>query len=182
MSKSQPFSGRSLLNAARIDITDKSSDRAGVYERFHSTKDKIETRKNTSTYLYVGKVADFGDKLQEHKDDKSSYGDLTRNSTTLAMIALCELNDSQPDSMFYLTEQIFVCLLQTYRKDVVPQANETKTDANLDYLKFLQAARYFTDVSKAVVRLTGWQGGVERESFGIQNGTNCSSPLLEYGT
>jgi hypothetical protein len=44
------------------------------------------------------------------------------------MIALCILPKSAEDALFYLTKQIFVCLLETYKLGVV---NPTSANANL---------------------------------------------------
>jgi hypothetical protein len=44
------------------------------------------------------------------------------------MIALCILHKSAEDRLFYLTEQIFVCLLETYKLGVV---NPTGMNTNL---------------------------------------------------
>jgi hypothetical protein len=181
LSQSAPFSAKDLVVAARYKIRDSSSsNKAGVYARFHDSTDKVKYWKAKSSYCYVGKTNDFGERHGQHQYTKTSYGDLTRNSSNLVMIALCILDaDSEHEAMFFLVEQIYVCLLETYREGLLKAGI-----ANTDMLKYYQAAKYFTDISKEVFRLTGWQGGIGRgpNSFGIQYGANCSSPLLEYGT
>jgi hypothetical protein len=51
--------------------------------------------------------------------------------------------------MFYLAEQVFVCLLQTYRPGVLGESSTT------EYLNHVQAARWFRDLASTVFSLTG---------------------------
>jgi hypothetical protein len=111
MSKSQPFDGKALLNAARVKINHKSVNGVGVYGRFHTSNDNVQLWKVNSTYLYVGKTSDFGERFHGQKYNTSSYGEWTRNSKLFSMIAFCVLSNLESQSMLYMTEQVFVCLL-----------------------------------------------------------------------
>jgi hypothetical protein len=168
-----------LITAARIRVVDRSpSDRAGVYARFHKSSQNVEHWKPHSRYAYVGKSTDFGLGFESHLHSSSKYGDLSRNSESLDMIALCVLSATANPGMFYLTEQLFVCLWQTYKPDLT---SPTTTDSSL--LVSSKLANYYTNISDEVFRMTGWHGFIGRglASSGIEYGANCSSPLHEYG-
>jgi hypothetical protein len=178
LSSPKPFTALDLLKVARYKIRDSnSSDEAGAYARFHLTTKGVKFWMPEATYAYVGKTNDFARRNEEHKYTTSSYGDMTNNSKSLVMIALCILSKTAEDGLYYLTEQIFVCLLETYKPSVV---NPSGTSTNM--LGFAKVAKYFRDMSNEVFRLTGWQGFIRRgpKSCGIQFGANCSSPLFEY--
>jgi hypothetical protein len=168
-----------LITTAQIRVRDRhSSDRAGVYARFHKSSESVEHWKPNSRYAYVGKSNDLGSHFESHLHSFSKYGDLTRNSESLDMIALCVLSATADPGLFYLTEQLFVCLLQTYKPELT---SPTITDSSL--LVFSKLANYYTNISDEVFRMTGWHGFIGRglASSGIEYGANCSSPLHEYG-
>ncbi|KAJ8116623.1 hypothetical protein OPT61_g1993 [Boeremia exigua] len=171
------FSAGDLMAAARYRITDTSSSgQAEVYAKFHQTSPEVKHWEPNSSYCYVGKANDMESQFSSHKSTASAYHELIQNSSRLRMIALCILPATANDGLFYLTEQIFICLLQTYQSFLL-------TDhPDLEHLQFVQPARYLTDMSNEVFRMTGWRGGVRRASFRIDNGANCSSPLLEYAS
>ncbi|KAH8623770.1 hypothetical protein IG631_21475 [Alternaria alternata] len=101
-----------------------------------------------------------------------------QNSESLDMIALCVLSATAEPGLFYLTEQLFVCLLQTYKSDLL-----SPTIADSGLLTFSKLANYYTNISDEVFHITGWHGFIGRglASSGIEYGANCSSPLHEYG-
>jgi hypothetical protein len=180
LSSPKPFTAEDLMKVARYKIRDvDSSDEAGVYARFHLTSKGVKYWTPGATYAYVGKTIDFPQRNDGHQYATSSYGNMTRNSKSLVVIALCILHKSAEDRLFYLTEQIFVCLLETYKPGVV---NPTSTNTNL--LRFAQMAKCFIYISNEVFRLTAWQGFIRRgpKSCGIQFEANCSSPLFEYSS
>jgi hypothetical protein len=181
LSNPRPFSAQDLTRAARHKITpSSSSNEAGVYARFHQSNGAVTHWVKNTSYCYVGKTADFEGRYHGHMQKTSShYSDLSLNSSIINMIALCVLSKSEEDGMFFLTEQIFVCLLQTYKENLRGSFLHTA-----DALQFVQPARYFTDMSNEVFRATGWQGFLSRgqNSCGIRYGANCSSPLLEYAS
>ncbi|KAI4604615.1 hypothetical protein J4E80_011014 [Alternaria sp. BMP 0032] len=174
-----PFNAKQLIAPAKHKIVDlDSSNSSGVYARVHWTKEKDVSRwEGSSTYLYVGKTNDFASRNEQHKHGQSSYGDLTRNSEVTKMIALCVLPNTADHGLYYLTEQIFVCLLDTYRPDVVDPSHTSP-----EMLPFFQPAKYFVDISREVSKMTGWPGLIRRGpiSSGVRYGANCSSPLMEY--
>ena len=169
-----------LIKAARIKITNpRSSDRAGIYARFHKSSQNVTHWKPNSCYAYVGKSTDFGSRFESHPHSSGKYGDLSRNSESLHMIALCVLSVTAEPGLSYLTEQLFVCLLQTYKPDLL-----SPTIADSGLLAFSKLANYYTNISDEVFHITGWHGFIGRglASSGIEYGANCSSPLHEYGS
>ncbi|OAL57079.1 hypothetical protein IQ07DRAFT_594504 [Pyrenochaeta sp. DS3sAY3a] len=178
LSSGKPFSAQDLIKESKCQIRHStSSNIAGVYARFHKSTDAVENWKPGESYVYVGKTVDFGARFSSHRYATSNYGELTRNSEVLMMIALCILPGATEEGLFYLVEQIFLCLLQTYKEELI-QTDRT----NPSMLSFYQSAEFFIDLSNEVFKTTNWQGGVARgeSSFGIKYGANCSTPLLEY--
>jgi hypothetical protein len=181
LTSNAPFDAQTLFAPAKYKIKDaNSSNMGGVYARLHRTKkDDLSRWKGKSTYLYVGKTNDFASRKEQHKSGNHSYVDLTRNSEVIVMVALCVLPKTADNGLYYLTEQIFVCLLDTYRPDIVNQS-----DTRPAMLNFYQPAKYFIDMSREVSKMIGWLGFIRRgpTSCGVQYGANCSSPLVEYAS
>ncbi|KAI4639082.1 hypothetical protein J4E93_009572 [Alternaria ventricosa] len=178
LASDKPFKGVDLIKAAKYQIRDRtSSNEAGAYLRMHLTNNNVTLWTPKATYAYVGKTNDFAARNYNHDYSTSSYGEMTRNSQSLVMIALCILAKTAEDGMFFLTEQIFVCLLETYKPNVADPSRAT-----LGTLRTVQTAKYFKGISEAVFRTTGWQGFISRgpKSCGVQFGANGSSPLFEY--
>lgn len=75
------------------------------------------------------------------------------------MIALYILPVARDDGLYYLTEQIIICLLETYRLDA---AYLDSTRPHM--LRFCRPARYFMELAEEVFRMTGWQGFCDAES------------------
>lgn len=178
LSNPQKFTVQDLMSKAKFKFKGSGSGtEGGVYARHHVSNNKVTQWEKKTSYLYTGKSVDFEARFRGHRDAQSSYGELTRNSTSLTMFALCILGESEEKSMYFLTEQVFVCLLQTYRPSVL-----LSTVTDTEYLKHVQSARYFVDLATTVFKTTGWQGGIARgKEFGVHRGANCSSPLLEIG-
>lgn len=80
--------------------------------------------------------------------------------------------------LYFLVEQMFICMLGTYRPELLNQESQ-----DMSLLGFLEPAKYLIDMSNEVFRITRWQGMLQRGagSCGIQYGANCSSPIFEYG-
>ncbi|USP82788.1 hypothetical protein yc1106_10062 [Curvularia clavata] len=180
LASDRSFTGTMLLRSSRYKIRDlQSSQDAGIYARFHTTGDQVGHRwAPRSSYAYVGQTNDFAERNESHKQNyRTSYGTLTRDSEVICMIALCVLPPGEDSGLHYLAEQIFVCMLQTYRSEVLDQGGE-----NIHLLNFGESAKYFTELSEEVFRMTGWQGFIRRgfASCGVAHGANCSSPIFEY--
>ncbi|KAF2793811.1 hypothetical protein K505DRAFT_337462 [Melanomma pulvis-pyrius CBS 109.77] len=158
-------------------IIPSSSKKAGVYARFHRSGSTMTHWKPNTTYGYIGFSKEFDDCFHRHAYMQALYSDLTRNSTKLASIALRILGSELEHEYFYLTEQVFVCMLQTYRASL-----SLSPSGNSDTLSFTFAAKYFFDISNEVFRISSWGGAISRPSFGISEGVNYSSPLLEYAS
>ncbi|KAJ4380122.1 hypothetical protein N0V86_004431 [Didymella sp. IMI 355093] len=176
LSSPQSFKVQDLMDKAKFKFKGSGpGTEGGVYARLHVSNNKVTLWEKKTSYLYTGKTVDFETRFRAHQDTQSSYGELTRNSTFLTMFALCILDASEEKGMYFLTEQVFVCLFQTYRPSVL-----LSTVTDTEYLKHVQSARHFTDLATAVFKTTGWQGGIARgKGFGVSRGANCSSPLME---
>ncbi|EMD90152.1 hypothetical protein COCC4DRAFT_19168 [Bipolaris maydis ATCC 48331] len=182
LSSGRPFSVRDLVSASRYHIKDTQSSRdGGVYLRYHKTGSQVGYHwKSRSSYGYVGHSRDFAKRNAAHKSNYISiYGDLTRNSEVLHMIALCVLPDTIDSGLYYLVEQMFICMLGTYRPELLDRQSQHPS-----MVAFMEPARFLYDLSKEVFRITGWQGMLQRgaDSCGIQFGANCRSPIFEYAS
>ena len=70
-------------------------------------------------YAYVGKTEDsFSARFRSHPHTTTKYGMLNKNSEDLKSFALCRLHDV-PSSLFFVAEQILLCLMGTYRADIL---------------------------------------------------------------
>jgi hypothetical protein len=125
-------------------------------------------------------TVDFAARFQGHRSAKSKYVDLTLASTSLRSCALCILAEDTEIAMYYIAEQVFVCLLGTYRAGVLHlDLDPTKTTQEMIFV-FI-AANYCYRISSAVFQSTGWLPAVPRPGFGITAGANFRSPLEELG-
>jgi hypothetical protein len=104
-------------------------------------------------YLYVGKTVNYANRYTSHESSTTQYGDLTRNSALLDMVAVCLLDPEDIDELAYLTEQIFVCLLQTYRKFLFKATAESDTRNNT---VAIGCASYFMQVAKVIFERNRW--------------------------
>lgn len=181
LSSNSLFSAKDLITASRFLIKDAaSSNGSGVYIRLHKTGSQVIAEwKPHSSYIYTGKTKNFAERNDQHKTTASRYGDLNRNSTVVSMIALCILPVDGDDGLYYLTEQMIICLLETYRPDAA-----YLDSAKLHMLRFCQTARYFVELAEELFHMTDWQVFLRRgvNFCGVQFGANCSSPLVEFSS
>lgn len=98
-----------------------------LYITLYSTQLFIKDR-----YAYVGKTEeDFRSRFLSHPRGTNKYSILNQNSTTLTSFALCVLKQKYPNKLFYLAEQVLLCLLGTYRSEIlnaVSYMNQTTID------------------------------------------------------
>jgi hypothetical protein len=86
--------------------------------------------------------------------------------------------------MFYVAEQVFVCLMGAYRSFLVREDSELNTSMSAGSKSTIlswAAARYFHRVSNTVFDATGWRAATTRPMFGINAGANFKSPMEEIG-
>jgi hypothetical protein len=122
----------------------------------------------------------FATRFQRHRGAKTKYGDLTLASTSLHSCALCILAEDTEIAMYYVAEQVFVCLLGTYRASVL-RLDFDPTRTTQEMMFSLISANYCHRISSGVFQSTGWSPAVPRPGFGITAGTNFRSPLEELG-
>lgn len=170
------FNKDELIQAASFKFGPGSTvDKSGIYARFHKSNSHAPLWTPNTTYMYVGKTNSMITRYSGHENNQtSSYGDLTRNSQC-RMIALCVLPPKERAGLYFLAEQILLCLFQTYRPVVYQDITNRVQRVSLH-----MAAKYFVAAFDKVSSLTGWSGAVRRPSFGIQQGANLSSPVLEF--
>jgi hypothetical protein len=81
----------------------------------------------------------------------------------------------------YLVEQIFVCLFESYRSDLLVSLDGTFNAAGgIEHVEAVQAAHYFKKVSEKVFNETHFTGVINRSSFGVSEGANYSMPFKEW--
>ena len=131
----------------------------------------------------MGKTVDFRGRFDTHPHTLSSYGELTRNSKFFTSLALCAMADQDNIDFAYLVEQIFVCILESYREDVLVDEGRTvvlDSDSAIRHAEATDAALYFRKASAKVFQTTNFPGAINRESFGVSFGANYSSPFKEW--
>lgn len=154
----------------------------GVYLRLHRSKTSVTRWRVNEKYAYVGKTVDFRERYDAHPYSKSRYGDLTRNSYYKSL-ALCGMSSSDNVDFAYLVEQIFVCLLETYREDVIISAGgvvKLHSKSATRHAEEVDAALYFRKASAKVFADTKFPGGTSHPTFLISFGANYSSPFKEW--
>jgi hypothetical protein len=169
------------LNAKHHIDPNFMGEMGGVYARFHRSTPAVQYWAKRTKYIYVGKTVDFRDRYLHHPSSTSSYGDLTRNSDSLIMLALCVMSDADNVDFAYLVEQVFVCLFQSYKKDIcISLAAEIESKRGIKHVEAIEAANYFYIVSNKVFATTKFPGAVQRHSFNVAQGANYSMPFKEW--
>jgi hypothetical protein len=191
------FNVNHILTAATHDINmDYPGDAGGVYLLYHVLGPDIPYWESNTEYGYLGKTVHFRNRYRDHMHATNRYGDLCRNSPTLVMHGLCIMEEADCRDFALLVEQIFVCLLQTYRADLlrplsgpfptkIPSATDPSNTTNktihpAKHAEAMHIAHYFSNVSEAIFSDTGFLGGVKRMSFGVRMGANYNSPYFEW--
>jgi hypothetical protein len=125
---------------------------------------------------------DYYSRYTRHKGSTARYGDLSRNSTRLDRVGVCVIKNEDLEDLAYLTEQIFVCLLQSYRSLLFATSRDTVniSDTENKYVVAMQCAKYFNEISMHVFRQTRWPGATSRMESGVAQGANFNSPLEEW--
>ncbi len=176
------FTAADIKNAATAVDASYPQNQAGLYIRLHKSNSTVPYWKKNAAYAYGGHSVDLRARFLSHKHQKSRYGDLTRGSDSLVMLAVCLLSRSDHKKYAYLFEQIMVCLLESYRSVLLSGRRETfMLEDGTAELRAIDAAIFFDQVSTAVFQQTNWPGAVKRAAFGVPNGANYLSPLTEQG-
>ncbi|KAL1794664.1 hypothetical protein ACET3X_006480 [Alternaria dauci] len=180
------FTVQDIVDASTIKIDLQLAKRTvgGVYLRYHCSTSDVQFWRKDTKYVYVGKAVDFRDRFDQHPHTTSKYGELTRNSRFLISLALCKITEQDNLDFAYLVEQIFVCLLESYRESVLVNVGRTvviDSDTAIRHAEETDAAFYFRQASDKVFQITGFPGAINRENFGVSFGANYSSPFKEWG-
>jgi hypothetical protein len=153
----------------------------GIYIRYHTSSSTVTHWQPNTKYIHVGKTTDFKERYDNHSSSKSSYGDLTRNSHQLLSCALCVMSEKDVISFAYPVEQIFVCLFESYRANLLVELDSVVVAASdVEHIEALQAAHYFKQVLEKVFKETNFPGATNRLSFRVSNGANYSMPFKEW--
>ncbi|KAF7673330.1 hypothetical protein GT037_008653 [Alternaria burnsii] len=179
------YTSMELLGTARYQINaSKGYNKTGVYMRMQTSTANAKYWKRNTKYAYVGKTEeDFRSRFLSHPRGTNKYSILNQNSTTLTSFALCVLSKKHPTKLFYLAEQVLLCLLGTYRSEIlnaVSYMNQTTIeDQSSQFLSDIAAASYCLKVSSKVFQQTGYVPALMRPTFGISEGANTRSPIDE---
>jgi hypothetical protein len=158
------FTITDVIGAARY-LIDENLQRGmggGIYIRYHTSTSAVTRWRPNTKYIYVGKTIDFRDRFDNHPSVTTSYGNLTRNSQQLQSSVLCVMSQTDLPDFAYLVEQVFVCLFESYRSDVLISLDGTINAASLggtlnatsgiEHIEAVQAAHYFKKVSERGVQ------------------------------
>lgn len=160
------------------------SSKAGVYVIVLSNFTDNPDRKPE---IYTGKSNDFYRRWIEHRA-KAPTGTYSlysawRKAGNVRVFPICLV--PQGDQFRTVAEQLWVSMLQTYHKEVllpkVTTPGEAVEDASRS-VAYRTAAQYFTQLAYQALRAVDWPMGRMRNSFGVGNGLNWSSPLMETET
>jgi hypothetical protein len=152
----------------------------GIYLRYHETKPQLKYWKPNTKYIYVGRTIDFRTRFTDHKATKSKYGELTRGSHTMRMVALCMLSFQDYMDFSTIAEQVFLCLFESYRAQLlVSSSSSIFSESPMSYVDAIEATTFFRDLSHRVFLECGWRGAVGRDDFGVPLGANYGMPLTE---
>lgn len=176
------FTVMDVISAAKYRIDENfPHGTGGVYIRYHTSTSAVTRWLPDTKYIYVGKTIDYRDRFDGHPASKSSYGDLTRNSKQLLSSALCLMEEADNTDFAYLVEQIFVCLFESYRADLlIGPSGAVDAARGIEQVEAVQAALYFSKISNNVFSETRYPGAVNRSSFGVSEGANYSMPFKEW--
>lgn len=121
-------------------------------------------------YAYFGQTKDdFASRFVSHTQGTHRYAQLNRCSTSLLSFAFCRWSGTVDREFYFVAEQVFICLLGTYRDDVKG-------------LRDIEAATHFQKISTEVCKDTQWTVPLQRPDFGIAYGANSRSPLEKMGS
>jgi hypothetical protein len=176
------FTITDVISAARYPIDGNfPQGTGGIYLRYHTSTSAVTRWQPNTKYIYVGKAIDFRDRFDSHLSSTSSYGDLTRNSQQLLSSALCLMSETDIVDFAYLVKQIFVCLFESYRSDLLISLGRiVDAPGGIEHAEAVQAAHYFRKVSGKVFSETHFPGAINRSWFGVSQGANYSMPFKEW--
>ncbi|KAF2793776.1 hypothetical protein K505DRAFT_361718 [Melanomma pulvis-pyrius CBS 109.77] len=132
--------------------------------------------KPNAPYFYIGKTVNFRGRFFGHPNSTSKYGDLTRGSQKLAMSAICILNDQDILDFSFLAEQIFVCLFESYRSDLlVDISTHVQSGLHIEHIEAIEAALYFRNISQQLSKTLATQvpSADQDSELGLEQTTAC---------
>ncbi|KAL6709950.1 hypothetical protein ACN47E_000735 [Coniothyrium glycines] len=174
-----------IVSARHIIDSNYKKSTAGVYLRWHLSSSELNHRiwSSSTQYIYVGKSIDLRSRFHSHPSGTTIYSELNQGSKKMVMPALCVMTSEDAKVFAHLVEQVFVCLLGSYQECIFAVPTGAMGQNNtLALINLRQAAAFFNDVSGKVFAQTGWISATSRKGFGVANGANWSSPLLEWNS
>ncbi|KAG9595842.1 hypothetical protein KCU77_g4052, partial [Aureobasidium melanogenum] len=191
------FTFRQIRDRARPVTTDLNTT-GGVYGRRLTEFSEKSARAFDDVLAYVGKASLFGRRKHGYNSDpwdtkNPSYNGrhftAIREAGKREMFILMDIpvNHRNFQNMIVYGEQAMLCLLQTYRGDVLSSGQALPQAANattaVGAVSYFAAAKTDSAVIHNIATQVGAQhsmpGGVLRPGFGATDGLNYSSPLLE---
>ncbi|KAF2018388.1 hypothetical protein BU24DRAFT_491356 [Aaosphaeria arxii CBS 175.79] len=160
------FSFQAMLDNAAHTIDDNyPKGSGGIYFRRYRDHEGEH-------HAYVGKAQDFYEQYQKYKDKPTGgYHDSLRShpGTTDSVHVLCFLAGDNASPPFFVCEQVFICLLETYRPGILDGNTSTlsdRPDAEAD----VECASHLRQVYLAAATVSNWPGGTSRPTFGCKFG------------
>jgi hypothetical protein len=169
------FAITDILNASTHEIPENCPvGVGGIYLRHHVSSPDVSWWPKNSSFAYVGKAIDFRTRYKSHPYSTTKYGLLTLDSQSLRMVPLCILDDRDTRVLSNVVEQVFICLLETYRGDLLHVGVDSMDASNPLSVKIAQNYR---NIAALVFRETRYPGAVNRSAFGVDHGANFDMPL-----
>ncbi|KAK7532842.1 uncharacterized protein J3D65DRAFT_684185 [Phyllosticta citribraziliensis] len=183
------FTCQDILNRCKTVTPTSHGSVGGIYLRLYW---EVEGYPADMFWLYVGRCTTFSSRFKTHHQsifvdkDESFHYDIARKAKKFRMLPLCHLpKDASATNLDLFVEQLFVCLLETYRFQNVAQENIGQATHHSG--KWYFPGRVLMAFTKSVQErqpsnLT-WPGACHRTSFGRTPGIglNISSPFMEAG-
>ncbi|KAF2010040.1 hypothetical protein BU24DRAFT_467528 [Aaosphaeria arxii CBS 175.79] len=178
------FSIHGLVDAKKYRINEYTpKGRGGIYVRLYLSGKNATFWTPGKNHLYFGHTIEFCSRYTSHQTKSTAKHSLLKETAERMIMFPVAIFEHENKTVYLLIEQIFVCLLQTWRRDVFairPGGSGAKLLAERPTAAAaVDAAHYYKMAIDLVAAKTGWPGGVLRESFQVPFGVNFSSPLQE---
>jgi hypothetical protein len=163
-----------IVNNARVvDSNLPEKYQWGIYLRVYKLDGKTE--------LYIGKSRDMVKRWRSashHTDPNTRHGKILLNPNTKATwYTLCILTYRPKGAVVAICEQVFTCLLESYRSDI----HHPSGYVNALLVNFVADAKFIVDAAQAAQAKSGWPGALwsRHHDFGASDAHNVQTPLSE---
>jgi len=191
------FTLRQIRDVA-TPVTDNIVSRGGVYGWRYTDFRKGCGRRNGDVIYYTGKASLFGPRKVKYNTAPFNPKDLAypgthytaiRDANRREMFILMDIDINHRNFLNMITygEQAMVCLLETWRSEVLESVIDLPEGTGISTAIGAATALGGTKTDSAIMHSISVQtatqnsfpGGVLRPSFGVDDGLNYNAPLLE---